>query len=100
MNKKQAGNSISRSHTWGSKIAQGLQNVNYVFLQYPINPKVGPIWWTLSNFSPSIVAKYQKIEGGPLETSKFSKMSHNAEKTERGTFQSRLVWCYAEKDFL
>ena len=35
---KQAGNGISRYHTWGWRIAQGLQSVKY-FLQYPKNPK-------------------------------------------------------------
>ena len=38
---------------------------------------------TLSDFSTSIVAKHQKIEGGHFGNF-FRKRSHNAKKTERG----------------
>ena len=43
---------------------------------------------TLSDFLTSIVAKHQKIEGGPFGN--FFPKSHNTEKLKRGPFRTPL----------
>ena len=55
---------------------------------------------THSQFLTSIVAKHQKIEGGPFGEFFFGKKSHNAEETERGTlwdFSTSILSQYIKK---
>ena len=74
-----------------------------ILLQYLKIPKVRANWrakrGTISDFLTSIVAKHQKIEGGPFGEKSFPKKSLAVpKKTERGDpLVSPGMVCYAEK---
>ena len=101
---KQAGNGISRRHTYlRLKTSKRTSKCQVFSFTVPEKPKrldrIGALkGGTLSHFSTSIVAKHLTIEGGPFGETFFPKKSLTMPtKTETGTLVSPGIVCYAEK---